>query len=323
MSLNLAKRICDMYGSRMILIVWILACVLAPSISQAEEQEEEPRLPLAIEVFLKKPKKDHYDIHIHLTNISQEPVKVNVHDLPWTPPNDSQWFMAYRMDSQNSPIEQISWGGEFGSRVIRLISGESIQDKLALNPRFPSLLKDIDQFGIQLQWECPPPNLKFECKTGSPNTLTIPKADPGQPDVYAIDQTTCRKLEQTIGLISIPKDHDVLFLLTTESVMTDLKKIQSLLLHVDDYVQQCKPMWTNSWAVSFFTDKKFAGFLRDEKNQLHFEKGLWQQANIGQYSSQIRTLFRFPWIRKKAETVYLSVYQFRENDNEAFSLPSP
>jgi len=67
-------------------------------------------------------------------------------------------------------------------------------------------------------------------------------------------------------------------------------------------------------------------FLRKPKNQeydihihltniLHFEKGLWQQANIGQYSSQIRTLFRFPWIRKKAETLYLSVYQLRENGN--------
>ncbi|UCE64427.1 MAG: hypothetical protein JSU59_04600 [Nitrospirota bacterium] len=298
----------------MILSLWILACVLSPSISAADDQEDEPRLPLAMEVFLKKPKKDQYNIHIHLTNVSQEPVEVNVHDLPWTPPNDSKWFLAYRMDSNKTPIKQTSWRGKFGSRIVRLIPGESIQDKLALNPRFPSLLKDIDQFGVQLQWECPPPTLKFECKNGTPNTLTIPKADPGQPDVYAINQTACLKLEQTIGLISIPRDHDVLFVLTTESVMKDLKQVQSLLLGVDDYVQQCQPMWTNSWAVSFFTDKKYAGFLRDEENKLHFEKGLWQQANIGQYSSQIRTLFRFPWIRKKAETVYLSVYQLRQNN---------
>ncbi len=301
----------------MLCFIWVLACVWSPSISAAEDQEEEkePRLPLAMEVFLKKPKTNQYDIHIHLTNMSQEPVEVNVHDLPWSPPNDSKWFVAYRMNSTTSPIEQTSWSGKFGSRIVRLVPGESIQDKLALNPRFPSLLKDIDQFGVRLQWDCPPPTLKFECKTGVPHTLTIPKADPGLPDVYTIDPTTCLKLEETIGLIRIPKGHDVLFLLTSPSIMTDLTRVQSLLLHVDDYVQQCRPMWTNSWAVSFFTDKKYAGFLRDEENKLHFEKGLWQQANIGQYSSQIRTLFRFPWIRKKAETVYLSVYQLRQNNH--------
>jgi hypothetical protein len=219
------------------------------------------------------------------------------------------------MDATASPVEQTIWRGAFGSRVVRLLPGESIQDKLALNSRMPSLLTDIDQFGVQLQWECPPPTLKFECKSGSPNSISIPKADPGKPDVYAVDKNACLKLERAIGLISIHKDHDVLFLLTSEAVMTDLKRIQSLLLQVDDYVRQCKPMWTNSWAVSFFTEKRFAGFLRDEENKRHFEKGLWQQANIGQYSSQIRTLFRFPWIRKKSETIYLSVYQLRQNGN--------
>jgi hypothetical protein len=296
-----------------IFCIWALVGVLTPSISKADDPEEEPRLPLAMEVILKKPKYQQYEIHIHLTNISPETVKVNVHDLPWIPPNDSTWLSAYRMDANKSPIEQTYWRGAFGSRVVRLLPGESIQDKLALNPRLPSLLKDIDQFGVQLQWECPPSTLKFECKSGSPNTITIPKADPGQPDVYSVDNTACLKLEHTIGLISIHKDHDVLFLLTSEAVMTDLKRVQSLLLQVDDYVRQCKPTWTNSWAASFFTEKRFAGFLRDEENKRHFEKGLWQQANIGQYSSQIRTLYRFPWIRKKSETVYLSVYQLRQH----------
>lgn len=300
---------------KVIFPLWVLFCVLAPSISGADDPEEEPRLPLAMEVFLKKPQERLYEIQIHLTNISHEPVKVNVHDLPWIPPNDSTWLSAYRMDANKSPMEQTYWRGAFGSRIVQLLPGESIQDKLALNPRMPSLLKDIDQFGVQLQWECPPPSLRFECKNGSPHTITIPKADPGQPDVYSIDKNACLNLEDAIGLISIHKDHDVLFLLTTEAGMTDLKRVQSLLLQVDDYVRQCKPMWTNSWAASFFTEERFAGFLRDEENKRHFEKGLWQQANIGQYSSQIRTLYRFPWIREKSETIYLSVYQLRQNDN--------
>jgi len=306
---------------RYIFGIWVLILLWPIPISHATDSDEEPRLPLAMEVFLKKPKKHQYEIHIHLTNISPESVTVDVHDLPWIPPNDSKWLVAYRTDATNSPIEQTFWPGAFGSQAVRLLPGESIQGELPLNPRIPSLLKDIDQFGIQLQWDCPPPSLKFMCKTDSRSSITISKKDPGLPDVYSFDQNACRKLEHTIGLISIPQDHDVLFLLTTEAVVADLQRVQSLLLQVDEYVQQCKPTWTNSWAVSFFTDKKFAGFLRDEENQLHFERGLWQQANIGQYSSQIRALYRFPWIRKKADTIYLSVYGLRENGKTKLGSP--
>lgn len=306
------------YGLKLILALSGLALLSPFSICKATNPEEEPRLPLAMEVFLKKPKHHQYELHLHLTNISDEPVTVDVHDLPWIPPNDSQWLSAYRLDANSTPIKQTSWPGAFGSREVQLYPGESIQDRFALNPRIPSLLEDINQFGVQFRWECPPPSLRFVCKSRSGNSVTIPKEDPGQPDVYVIDKSACFKLEQSIGLISIHKDHDVLFLLTTDAVMTNLRSVQSLLLEVDDYVRQCKPMWTNSWAVSFFTEKKFAGFLRDDENKLHFEKGLWQQANIGQYSSQIRTLFRFPWIRKKADKVYLSVYQLRQHRNQKF-----
>ena len=119
----------------------------------------------------------------------------------------------------------------------------------------------------------------------------------------------CLKLEQAIGLIKIPDGHEVLFLLTPESVMVDLPKIQALLYQVNDYVQQCQPSWTNSWAVSFFTEARFAGFLSDEGNRHYFAQGVWQHVNIGQYSSQIRTLFRVPWIKNKADDVYISVYR--------------
>ncbi|MGD9852203.1 MAG: hypothetical protein AB7T38_13140 [Nitrospirales bacterium] len=284
-----------------------------PLLSAAEDTEEKPRLPLAIEVFLKKPDKQWYDLEIHLTNISEEPVEVDVRDLPWNPTDGSSWFSAVRLDAEHSTIKQDTPHGRFGSRMVRLLPGESIQDKIGLNPRIPSLLEDIAQSGVQVTWDCPPSDLKFVCKEGAPQTITIPKADPGQADDYVIDRQACLALEEAIGLIDIPQDHEVLFLMSTETVMTDLKQMKSLLLQVDDYVRQCHPTWTNSWAVSFFTDKKFAGFLGEGESQSYFERGLWQQANIGQYSSQIRTLFRFPWIKKKSDTVYLSIFQLQQH----------
>jgi hypothetical protein len=291
------------------LCLWVLVAVLFPAIGLAEDSEKDPRLALAMEVFLKRPQAGVYALEIHLTNISQDVVMVNVRDLPWNPPNDSKWFSVFRMDGQDSPVQQRIQDWQLGSRVIRLVPGESVQDTMVLNPRIPSLLDDIVQFGVQLRWDCPPASLKFVCNTDSLHVLTIPKSDVGQADLYSQDSSVCVKLSQEIKLIKIPEGHDVLFLLTPESVMVDIPSMQALLYQVDDYVQQCQPSWTNSWAVSFFTEERFAGFLSGEGNREHFKQGVWQQVNIGQYSSQIRTLFRFPWIKQRADDVYISVYR--------------
>ncbi|HNP29332.1 MAG TPA: hypothetical protein PKK23_09825 [Nitrospirales bacterium] len=288
---------------------WALV-IMPPTLGAAEDPEEVPRLPLAMEVVLKKPGKHLYELHVHLTNMSDEPVHVDIRDLPWNPTDGPTWLSASRMDAEQSPIKQDVPLGRFGSRLVRLVPGETIEGKVALNPRIPSLLDDIEQAGVQLQWDCPPSDLRFVCKTGSPNSLTIPKGDSGQPDVYAIDHQACLTLESHIGLIDIPQGHEVLFLLASESIMTNLDAMKSLLLQVEAYVQRCHPGWTNSWAVSFVTDEKFAGFLSEGENRRYFAEGLWQEANIGQYSSQIHTLFRFPWIKKRADTVYLSLFPF-------------
>jgi len=294
----------------------IVLCLWLPGIpsvssGQAAKPEPESRISLAMDVFLKKPVRRVYEIHIHLTNNNPEPVTVNLRDLPWLPPNDAGWLSAFRMDARKTPIQQESFAGKFGSQGIRLVPGESVQGKLVLNQRMPTLLEDIRLFGVRLEWECSHPSFHLVCKPDSQRTLLIPKDDPGEPDVYAIDEPACKQLEDAIGLIDIPQGHEVLFLRTVESVMTNRAQVQALLYQVDDYVRQCQPTWTNSWAADFFAEEQVAGFLRDQEGRRYFEKGLWQRANIGQYSSQIRTLYRFPWRRKQADTVYLSVYRDR------------
>ncbi|MDH5426650.1 MAG: hypothetical protein OEZ57_14070 [Nitrospirota bacterium] len=294
-----------------VLLPWLclLVGVFFASLSPAGASQEKPQLPLAMEVFLKKPQARVYELEIHLTNISEEMVWVNVRDLPWNPPNDSKWFSLFKMDEQESLVKQLVQDWNFGSRMIQILPGESIQDTMVLNPRMPSLLDDVAQFGVKLRWDCPPTSLKFICHQGAPQQVVIPKGDDGNVTVYSADAPVCVKLGQTIGLIKIPESHEVLFLLTPESTMVDVPHMQALLYAVNDYVQQCQPSWTNSWAVSFFTEEQYAGFLSDEGNREYFKQGIWQQVNIGQYSSQIRTLFRFPWIKKRADDVYISVYR--------------
>jgi len=299
-----------------ILCVFCVTCLWWPGFpsalfGQAAEPDQEPLVSLAMDVFLKKPMARVYEIHVHLTNDNPDPLTVNLRDLPWLPPNDAGWLWAFRMDARLSPIQQESFPGKFGSRSIRLVPGESVQGKLVLNQRIPTLLEDVKLFGLRLEWECSHPSLHLKCEQDSPRTILIPKDDPGEPDVYAVDEPACRRLERQIGFIDVPQGHEVLFLLTGETVMADLEQVQALLYRVDDCVRQCRPTWTNSWAVDFFAEERVAGFLREQEGRRYFEKGLWQQANIGQYSSQIRTLYRFPWSRKQADTVYLSVYRDR------------
>jgi hypothetical protein len=90
----------------LLLCLCVLFFVFFSSPIFAEDLEENPRLPLAMEVFLKKPQARVYELEIHLTNTSQELVTVNVRDLPWNPPNDWQWVSAFRMDGQDSPVKQ-------------------------------------------------------------------------------------------------------------------------------------------------------------------------------------------------------------------------
>ncbi len=282
---------------------------LSSTNSLAEDTQEEPRLPLGMEVFLKKPQPQEYVLHVHVTNLSEDSVTVYVHEFPWVPPNDGKWLKAMRQHGSGAALQQRFPLGKVGSRPVKLLPGESVQDTIALNPRMPTLLEDIRRYGVRLHWECPPPGLKFVCSPGSSQVIAIPKGDLGEPDVYAIDRQACQKREKVIRLVNIPKDHEVLFVEATPSIVKDFQKIHALLFQISDYVQNCHPGWTNSWGVSFFTDRQYAGFLRDEKSRLLFEKGEWQHANIGQYSSQIRTLFRFPWIKKQSDSVYLSVYR--------------
>ena len=294
----------------LVVCLWLLGA-LSVSSGQATEPEQESCVSLSMDVFLKKPMERVYEIHVHLTNDNLESVTVNLRDLPWLPPNDAGWLSAFRMDARHSSVHQDTFPGKFGSRSIRLVPGESVQGKLVLNQRMSTLLSDVKLFGVRLEWDCSHPSFRLVCKQDAPRTILIPKADPGEPDVYAVDEPACRRLERVIGLIDVPQGHEVLFLLTSESVMTDLEKMQALLYQVDDYVRQCQPTWTNSWAVDFFAEERIAGFLREQEGRQYFEKGLWQRANIGQYSSQVRTLYRFPWSRKKADTLYLSVYRDR------------
>jgi len=296
---------------------WIvLLCGVLPwfwiSTSHAVEDEELPK-PISMEVFLKIPTQNHYEFHIHLTNSGDTSLVIDLHDLPWLPPNDATWLTAFRQHSGKQTLTQLFPIGEYGYHDIPLLPGESVQGKMTLNDRFPTLSEDIAQHGVTFEWSCDLPSDTFLCKEANATMISIPLGAPGNPDPYFIDQQACRTLGDQIGLINTHSTDEVLFILMTEDVMRKTSQVTALLYQVNIYVEKCKPMWTNSWAVSFFTDPTLAGYLNESNHYSYFERGLWQQANIGKYSSQIRTLFRFPWSRTQSDEGYISVYQLNSS----------
>ena len=88
---------------------WLIVfCGLIPWLwiptSQAAVDEEPPK-PISMEVFLKIPKLNTYEFHIYLTNISGESLTIDLHTLPWLPPNDLDWLVAFRSGSGQRPLE--------------------------------------------------------------------------------------------------------------------------------------------------------------------------------------------------------------------------
>ena len=175
--------------------------------SQASEHEEPP-LPISMEVFLKIPRQNHYEFHIHLTNSGDTSLVIDLHDLPWLPPNDATWLTAFRQNSDKQPLIQLFPIGEYGSHDIPLLPGESVQGKMSLNDRFPTLSEDIAKHGVTFEWSCNLPSDIFLCKEANATRISIPQGSPGSPDPYFIDQQACRTLGDQIGLI---KAHSMIF----------------------------------------------------------------------------------------------------------------
>ncbi|MCA9479090.1 MAG: hypothetical protein KC545_01875, partial [Nitrospira sp.] len=110
----------QIYYSVLALCVMWFFVLGSSTVSQAQEAEEKPRLPIAMEGVLKKPMTQQYELHLHLTNISDEPVDVDVRDLPWNPTDGPTWLLAFRLHQHRSPIKQDTPFGKFGSRRVTL-----------------------------------------------------------------------------------------------------------------------------------------------------------------------------------------------------------
>jgi hypothetical protein len=132
---------------------------------------------LSMTVNLEKPQPQRYQLRIKVTNSQGKSIRINRPDLPWFPPNELRMIKALRLDSEKTPLLQGGPTADFGFDFFTLEPNESVEGIILLNPILPTLLEDIRQYGVQINWCCDVQNLQVTCPQGEKGHFLIPQGD--------------------------------------------------------------------------------------------------------------------------------------------------
>jgi len=132
---------------------------------------------LSMTVNLEKPQPERYQLRITITNSQGTPIRLNKPDLPWFPPNELRMIKAFRLDSEKTPLLKGGPTADFGFDFFTLKPHETVDGVILLNPILPTLLEDIRQFGVQINWYCDVQNLQVTCPQGEKGHFLIPQGD--------------------------------------------------------------------------------------------------------------------------------------------------
>ena len=64
-------------------------------------------------------------------------------------------------------------------------------------------------------------------------------------------------------------------------------------------LKQCRPGWGKTWAVSFFSDARYAGYKSDENVAALVANGGWAKAYLGEYERLTQRLILNPAERER------------------------
>lgn len=71
-------------------------------------------------------------------------------------------------------------------------------------------------------------------------------------------------------------------------------KARKLLLPLQASLKQCRPDWGKTWAVSFFSNAKYAGYKSDENVAALVANGSWAKAYLAEYERLTQRLILYP-----------------------------
>jgi hypothetical protein len=124
-----------------------------------------------------------YVLHIKVANTSDVPVSFKNIDLPWYTPNEFVLIpRAIRLDAEKSLLAPGGPPSDYMQLTHTLAPGESLEGDVHLDSMFYSLLRDVEKYGVIIEWACKSKRLRLKCQEGVRGSFLIPKGG-GQPEV--------------------------------------------------------------------------------------------------------------------------------------------
>ena len=107
------------------------------------------------------------------------------------------------------------------------------------------------------------------------------------------------KSDDSAKIVRIDDRNERIFVVVQEGQINTSAKARKLLLTLQVSLKQCRPDWGRAWAVSFFSDPKYAGYKSDENMAALVANGSWAKAFLAEYERQTQRLILNPAERER------------------------
>lgn len=107
------------------------------------------------------------------------------------------------------------------------------------------------------------------------------------------------KSDDSAKIVRIDDRNERVFVIARIDQINTTAKARKLLLPLQASLKQCRPSWGRTWAVSFFSDAKYAGYKSDENIAALVANGSWAKAYLAEYERLTQRLVLNPAERER------------------------
>jgi len=120
----------------------------------------------------------------------------------------------------------------------------------------------------------------------------------GSVVAQAAPEQSC-KSDDSPKIVRIDDRNERIFVIAQANQINTTAKARKLLLPLQASLKQCRPGWGRTWAVSFFSDPKYAGYKSEDNLAALVANGSWAKAYLGEYERQTQRLILNPAERER------------------------
>lgn len=102
------------------------------------------------------------------------------------------------------------------------------------------------------------------------------------------------KSDDAAKIVRIDDRNERIFVIAQVWQFNTTAKARKLLLPLQASLKQCRPDWGKTWAVSFFSNAKYAGYKSDENVAALVANGSWAKSYLAEYERQTQRLILYP-----------------------------